>query len=139
MRGGGEQRGDEAGVEREEGEEERDVGGGEAERAAVEVEGLEGGGSGGGGWFCARGVGAFAECATAFVGAAFAGLLSDAFEPVEVVVVREFGAGFNAKVAGEECHAGFAFDEPFLHAGVGVAGVVDETGDGAAGGVEDAF
>lgn len=41
MRGRGEQRGDEARVEREEREEERDVRGGEAERAAVEVEGLE--------------------------------------------------------------------------------------------------
>lgn len=50
VRGRGEQLGNEAGVQREEREQERDVRGGETERAAVEVEGLQRGeGVGGGG------------------------------------------------------------------------------------------
>lgn len=48
-RAGGEQRGDEAGVEREKRQEQLDVRGAETERAAVEVEGLEGGRGGGSG------------------------------------------------------------------------------------------
>jgi len=56
---------------------------------------------------------------------------------IEVVVVGQFFPGHDALVAGEEGHAGFAADGPFDHAAVGLTGVVDEAGDGAAGGVED--